>query len=124
MDTRTKILDRAALERFLERFRRDPASATVVTGWFDPLVAAHARRLEQIAATAVRPLVVLITSPPDELLPAAGRAELVAGLRVVDRVGIADRSHLGALPEGAAIREEEADRERRRGLIQLVRSRR
>jgi glycerol-3-phosphate cytidylyltransferase-like family protein len=97
LDTRKKILD---------------SEATVVTGHFDPLTAAHAERLATLKQ-AGRLLVVIITSPPEALLPARARAELVAGLAVVDRVIIADE----------IAREEAADAERTRAIIELVRSR-
>ena len=88
------------------------AGAIVVTGHFDPLTAAHTRRLTELKREGV-PLVVVITSPPEPILPAAARAELVAALSVVDQVIIADE----------VVREEQADTARAAQLIELVRSR-
>lgn len=97
LDTRQKICD---------------FDAIVVTGHFDPLTAEHAGRLAALKRPG-RPLVVVITSGPDSILPARARAELVAGLGVVDRVIIADE----------VVREEAADAERRQALIEHIRSR-
>jgi hypothetical protein len=88
------------------------AGATVVTGHFDPLTAAHTRRLTELRRGAA-PLVVVITSPPEPLLPAAARAELVAALGIVDMVIVAEE----------LVREEEADEVRAARLIERVRSR-
>lgn len=88
------------------------AGATVVTGHFDPLTAAHVRRLSELKQEG-RPLAVVITSPPDPILPAQARAELIAALGIVDQVVIARE----------LIHEEEADLGRSRQLIEHVRSR-
>jgi hypothetical protein len=59
-----------------------PDGATVIRGYFDPLLASHAARLTQ----ASRPLAVIVVDPPDPLLPLAARQLLVAALRCVDAV--------------------------------------
>jgi len=79
VDTRAKIVD-AVQARLLAN-----KGATVVSGYFDPLVASHAERLAELKRERV-PLLVLIATPDDEILPARARAELVAGLAVVDYV--------------------------------------
>jgi len=61
------------------------AGATVVSGFFDPLVASHAQRLAGLKQDGTT-LLVLISTPPDPILPARARAELVASLGVVDHV--------------------------------------
>jgi len=78
MDTRTKIIDAA------ESARIATSCATVASGSFDPLTAAHAERL----AGLKRPLLVLISEPENPILPALARAQLVAGLVVVDHVAV------------------------------------
>jgi hypothetical protein len=79
LDTREKIIsaDRAAA------LARD--GATVVSGFFDPMVASTAARLSELKQHG-KPLLVAITTAPDSILPARARAELIAGLRVVDYV--------------------------------------
>lgn len=94
MDTRTKIVPAA------EAARLAAAGVTVVSGYFDPLLAAHAERLQQLK----RPLLVAIAEPVDPILPARARAELVAGLAVVDYVaesldGLAPQTRLEAEDE-------------------------
>lgn len=111
MDTRTKILTGAeALERFPD--------ARYVRGYFDPLLASHAARLAELAADA--PLVVLLSDPPDPLLDARSRAQLVAGLRSVSAIVLPGDRDTDGRP---AIEEEEADLARRSGLMARVRER-
>lgn len=91
MDTREKIIDAAQAVRIAA------SGATVVSGYFDPLVASHAERLAGLKCSAK--LLVLIASPDNAILPAAARAELVAGLRAVDYVaelapGLSPQIHL------------------------------
>lgn len=83
MDTREKII---GLDRALELVA---SGATVVRGYFDPLVAAAAARLEEYKSAGT-PLLIVIATPADPILPARARAELVAGLRAVDYVTEAD----------------------------------
>jgi len=79
MDTREKIIDAAQAARIAA------SGAVLVSGYFDPLIAAHAERLASLKTDGAK-LLVLIATPPNAILPAAARAELVAGLRAVDYV--------------------------------------
>jgi len=79
LDTRTKIIDADHAARIAQ------AGATVVSGYFDPMIAAHAERLAALKRPGA-PLLVLIATPPDPILDARARAQLVAGLSVVDYV--------------------------------------
>ena len=79
MDTRTKIIDAAQAARIAQ------AGATVISGHFDPMVASHAERLAALKQNG-KPLLILITTPADPILPALARAQLVAGLAAVDFV--------------------------------------
>jgi bifunctional ADP-heptose synthase (sugar kinase/adenylyltransferase) len=110
MDTRGKIIDTA------EAAQRAASGATVVSGYFDPLIASHAERLAQLKAAGQK-LLVLIATPADAILPAAARAELVAGLRSVD--------YVAELTDGltAHVRLEEEDDERYRVLLHHVHAR-
>ena len=92
MDTRTKIIDAAQAARIAQ------AGATVVSGYFDPMIASHAERLTKLKREGTL-LLVLIAAPPEAILPALARAQLVAGLSIVDYVcdapdGIAPQIHL------------------------------
>lgn len=79
VDTRTKIVPVAEARRIAEH------GAMVVSGYFDPLLAAHARRLAELKLHGST-LLVLIADPKNPILPARARAELVAGLAIVDYV--------------------------------------
>jgi hypothetical protein len=80
MDTRSKILSSSEAARIALR-------ATVVSGYFDPLLAWHASRLQELKAELKgNSLLALIATPPNPILSASARAELVAGLKVVDYV--------------------------------------
>jgi hypothetical protein len=80
LDTRKKIL---GLEEVLQR--TEGLKVRWVRGSFDPLLAAHARMLEEVAS-ADSMLAVALNEPSGPLLTLRARAELVAGLRVVDYV--------------------------------------
>jgi bifunctional ADP-heptose synthase (sugar kinase/adenylyltransferase) len=84
VDTRTKVLGPGAAREAAARARREGKRVRLLTGYFDPLVAAHVRALEQAADGAV--LFAAVSDPPQPILPAAARAELVAALRGVDYV--------------------------------------
>jgi hypothetical protein len=81
VDTRTKILSSPEAARIASR-------TTVVSGYFDPLLAWHASRLQELKAELKSdlPLLALIATPPDAILSSRARAELVAGIKVVDYV--------------------------------------
>jgi hypothetical protein len=107
MDTREKIIDAAQAAIIAA------TGATVVSGYFDPLIASHAERLASLK-TDGRKLLVLIATPVNAILPAAARAELVAGLRAVDYVS---ELTAGLVPE---IRLEQEDVQRFQTLLQHV----
>ena len=94
------------------------SSRVIVAGYFDPLTAVHARRLEALAITH-GPLHVAIMEPPDAILPAEARAVLVASLRCVAAVAVAS----GPVKHPSLVDESGGDLERRRELTALVRSR-
>jgi bifunctional ADP-heptose synthase (sugar kinase/adenylyltransferase) len=87
MDTRAKMIAAS------EAARLAAEGATVVSGYFDPLLASHARRLAGLKNSAK--LIVVIEDPPRPILPARARAELVASLRSVDYV-VAERDGMQA----------------------------
>src|SRR5580700_4092196 len=110
MDTREKIINAAQAAQMAA------SGATVVSGYFDPLIAAHAERLAHLKRAGQK-LLVLIATPDNAILPAAARAELVAGLRAVDYVaeaadGLTSHIHL-----------EEEDAGRFSALLQHVHAR-
>ena len=113
MDTRNKIISADAA----------PPGCTVVTGYFDVLLADHARELSALP----RPLLVAVLRVDGELMSQRARAEMAAGLRVVDYVVIADTTDADALCErlrpAQIVRMEAADALRTRHLREHVRNR-
>jgi glycerol-3-phosphate cytidylyltransferase-like family protein len=118
MDTRSKIISSAALSGLVT------GEAVLVTGYFDILRASHIRALRQIQAGM---LVVAVRPHPGAVLPLRARAELVAALRMVDYVVIADDREVDtlvtALRPARIVHLEDADLERARELKQHVQSR-
>ncbi len=97
----------------------------VVTGYFDPLLADHARRLQRLRGPEDT-LLVVVRDPERPLLPARARAELVAALRAVDFVvpAAGELSELlSSLQPDEVIHEEAADEARRQELIRHVQER-
>ena len=76
MDTRTKIVQSFA----------NPELKTIV-GYFDPMHAGHVRRLLELCPSGER-INIIVADPPDPILSAAARAELVAALGCVAEVVI------------------------------------
>ena len=116
MDTRSKILTREAAERL-------SGPLTLVTGYFDVLLAGHVRDLQTVRDRAPdQPMLVAVQPHPGEVLEPAVRAELVAALRVVDYVVTADHDHLEELIErlrpAEVVRLEATDVSRTRRLIE------
>ena len=118
MDTRTKILDAEAAIAAAGAARRAGKTVKLVVGTFDPLLAAHARRLREIAGEGAV-LFAAIQEPDAALLTAQARAELVAALGVVDYVVLGDVP----LRPDEVYREEGADAGRTRDLIRNVQKR-
>lgn len=126
MDTRNKILTEDEAQRVARQLRGAGIRLRLVTGYFDPLLAAHARRLAELSAPNTT-LMALVNSAPDTLLEAKSRAELLASLAVVDYVVLPQNSDVTAIIEqiapDAICREEEIDRERTRQLAARIRER-
>ena len=85
LDTRTKI---HSYEDVLESTRGK--NVHWVNGRFDPLLAAHARRLAELSEGADLLIVTVTGAGPDSILPVEARAQLVAALASVDSVVIGD----------------------------------
>jgi bifunctional ADP-heptose synthase (sugar kinase/adenylyltransferase) len=126
VDTRTKVLSHREALAVARRLREEGKTLKLVVGYFDPVLAAHARRLKD-AREGAAALAVIIADPPRPILPARARAELVAGLAAVDYVvlpGDEPVEGLVARLDGAEVfRGEAADLELTEELIQHVHSR-
>lgn len=112
MDTRTKIMSNDEARKI--------ADAVIVSGYFDPIIHTHAERLASLKK-AGQPLLVLVATPANAILPGPARAALVAGLACVDHVTEIG----GAYPEGLMphAQLETEDAARLEQLIQLVQAR-
>ena len=113
MDTRRKIVAGEAA----------PAGCTVVTGYFDVLSSADVRELSDLR----RPVIAIVLPLAAELLNQRARAELAAGMRVIDYVLLAGAA--GAEPlfdllrPAQIVRLEAAQARRSRELKEHVRNR-
>ncbi len=107
MDTRAKIVEATAVKPGMR----------VVSGYFDPLLAEDAQELAALAEDGVE-LAVVILDPPNPILAARARAELVAALgcvgAVVTGTGIEPEIHLeaGHARRAAAFAEHVRERQR------------
>lgn len=107
-DTRSKILPVARAAEF--------AGAVFVAMHLDPLTAAHAERLGELASDGA-PVVVLLFDPPDPLLPLEARAELAASLAAVSAViPVSNGTSPAAIPQ-PLVDERAADLTRRQALV-------
>jgi bifunctional ADP-heptose synthase (sugar kinase/adenylyltransferase) len=126
LDTRKKILTAAQAVETIRRLRAEGRSVRFATGCFDPLVAAHARRLEPLREATAR-VMVIVTDPLQSILPARARAELVAALSVVDFVVLSEKERLenllAQLEATEVLRGEAADETLTQQLIHHVQTR-
>jgi bifunctional ADP-heptose synthase (sugar kinase/adenylyltransferase) len=123
VDTRTKILGLDAASAAARRERDNGRRVRLVTGFFDPVLAAHARVLADAASDGAA-VYVSLADPERPLLAGPARAELVAGLGVVAAVVVAEPAAAqAAIAPDDIIRQEAADARRTRELIEHVQSR-
>ena len=124
MDTRHKIIESQRAQALAQGLRAK--GVKIVTGYFDVIVAEHVRRLRAIKNGSAM-LVVVVLDPPEALLAARARAELVAALAVVDYVVPADeqaaKELLSHFTASEIVREESDDLLRARRLSEHVKSR-
>ena len=125
MDTRNKILSGESALETACRLKREGRRLKVVTGYFDVLQAAHIRDLLAVRngdCTAI--LMVVLLPHAGSLLSQRARAELVAGIGVVDYVvtdtDSATEDLLSRVPADEVISRQSADEEQARLLIQHV----
>jgi bifunctional ADP-heptose synthase (sugar kinase/adenylyltransferase) len=124
MDTRHKIIESKRAQALAQGLRAK--GVKIVTGYFDVIVAEHVRRLRAIKNGSAM-LVVVVLDPPEALLAARARAELVAALALVDYVVPADeqaaKELLSHFTASEIVREESDDLLRARRLSEHVKSR-
>jgi len=126
VDTRTKVLSAREASAVARRLHEEGKTLNLAVGYFDPVLAAHARRLKG-AREGAASLAVVIADPPRPILPARARAELVAALEAADYVVLPGDEPLEGLVarlDGAEVlRGEAADLELTEKLIQHVHTR-
>lgn len=97
----------------------------MITGYFDPVHVEHARRLKEFHDGSCN--VIVLADPPQPISPQRVRAEVLAGLASVDYVVLTDGGSaedvLRSFPNAICVREEDADTERTRRLIEHVHAR-
>jgi bifunctional ADP-heptose synthase (sugar kinase/adenylyltransferase) len=119
MDTRNKILT-------AEAARAVAGPLAIVTGYFDLLRAEHARELAAIRQRiGEQTLVALVLPCPGEVFDIHARARMVAALRVIDYVVIAEDADalLAALHAPTVVHMEAGDVRRNREITGRIRGR-
>lgn len=123
MDTRDKILTLEEAAAAIDR----SGKLTVIAGHFDPMTAEHARRIAKLRGELsgnTSRIAVIVTDPPEPILPQRARAELVAALHAVDYVVAAMHNTsaeiVARLRPDEVIQEEAADLRRTQELIAHV----
>lgn len=126
MDTRAKVIHAEAALEAARRVRASGKRVKLMRGYFDPLLAAHARWIREFAEPGSA-LFVRICEPPHPILPARARAELVAAVGMVDYVILSEAPASAGLPDGLEPdeieRKEAVDQRLTDALIQHVQSR-
>jgi len=106
LDTREKIVGLKDLPQ-----RLGNAHWVAVVGKFDPLTLAQADRLAELTARG-RSILAAVQPGVDSLLPAEARTALVAALRSVQLVVIADAASLPPHPQIEILEDEAGERKR------------
>jgi hypothetical protein len=121
LDTREKIVSLESAQPHLAG-----GNWIVVAGFFDPLTAVQANRLAQLANSGDTDgkLFAIVLERDDALLPADARAALVAALREVKLVSIADSTNWRSMiSDGANIRiveDVEGEKARSEEFVQFI----
>jgi bifunctional ADP-heptose synthase (sugar kinase/adenylyltransferase) len=128
MDTRVKILSAESAIKAACRLKQEGRRLTVVTGYFDVLLAAQVRELKAARiSTGSGCLIAVLLPCVQSLLSQRARAEVVAGLGMIDYVVIAGNDDveefLRRLPADNVISRQHADEEQMRLLIEHVHGR-
>jgi hypothetical protein len=123
MDTRRKIICREAAIEVARRVKKEGRRLTVVTGYFDVLQAAQIRHLTEVRNGTREGILMIVLLPGTEsLLPVHARAELLAGLSMIDYVLIDGKEDqlLERLGANEVIARQTDDEEQTRLLIEHV----
>jgi hypothetical protein len=119
LDTRTKIVDAARATEIAREMRAEGRRVTLVSGYFDVLVASMIERLRGFDGDVV---MACVKELPDALLASRARAELVAALDMVDYVFL-DGGAAAEIASDCVASEEAAQGRDAVALIEHVRQR-
>ena len=116
MDTRSKIKPLKDLHSVLAG-----SKWAAIVGYFDPLTATQAKRFAD-AERDGRKVLAIVLIAPDSLLPADARAALVAAVRSVSAVVIAESQQWrSAIPHDIALLDDlEAEKKRSAEFIEFI----
>jgi hypothetical protein len=114
LDTREKIVPLSKLSSHL-----GDKKWLAVVGLFDPLTLAHANRLAEISRRGA-PLLAVVEQGSETLLPADARAALVAALRCVKLVVMAEADSIPKHFPLELIRDEEGEQRRSREFVEWI----
>jgi hypothetical protein len=114
LDTREKIVGLKDLPH-----RLGNANWLAVVGTFDPLTLAQADRLAELTARG-RSILTVVQPGVDSLLPAEARAALIAALRSVQLVVIADAASLPPHPQIEILKDEAGERKRSAEFVERI----
>ncbi len=117
MDTRDKIVLVAQL-----RGRLDDGAWLAVAGIFDPLTLSHADRIAELSARG-KSVLAVVEPGTNCLLPVEARAMLVAALKCVRLVVVAQADELARFPQLEIVKDEEGERQRSLAFVEHVRGR-
>lgn len=119
MDTREKIVPLNEIAA-----RLDEREWLAVVGLFDPLTAVQAKRVAELRANDQRNILAIVLTATDTLLSADARAVLVAALRDIDLVTIAEGDAWGSvIGDNARVRiveDSESERARSADFVRFV----
>jgi hypothetical protein len=117
LDTSEKIVPLQDLSS-----RLGDANWLAVVGYFDPLTLTQARRLAELSGRG-RNVLTVVEPRTGSLLAVEARAALVAALRSVQMVVIAEAASFPAHPQIEIIEDQEGERERSSEFIQFIKRR-
>ena len=117
MGTREKLV---ALEDLPSRI--GDANWLAVVGHFDPLTLAQAKHLADFSGRG-RSLLAVVEPDNSCLLPVEARATLVAALRSVQLVVIAEAASLPSHPQIELVKDEDGERKRSAEFVEFIRKR-
>jgi hypothetical protein len=117
LDTREKIVPLEKLAKHLQS-----GEWKAVVGTFDPLTLSQAERLAEVSRNG-KSVLAVVEPGTSCLLPVEARAVLVAALKSVQLVVVAEASALPKHPQMEVMKDDEGEQQRSRAFAEHVRGR-